>query len=61
MLALDGTQFSLTNTPQIKRTRPKAKSRRGRAAFAKITTDVLLEVGLYNPLAAAIGRHGESE
>ena len=33
----------------------------GRAAFAKITTAVLLEVGLHNPLAAAIGRHGESE
>jgi hypothetical protein len=35
--------------------------RRGRAAFAKITTAVLLELGLHNPLAAAIGRKGESE
>jgi hypothetical protein len=61
LLALDGTQFSLTNTPQIKRVAKKAQSRRGRAAFAKITADVLLEVGLHNPLAAAIGRHGESE
>ena len=26
-----------------------------------MTTAVLLEVGLHNPLAAAIGRHGESE
>jgi hypothetical protein len=58
---MDGTQFSLTNTPQIKRSIKKSKSRRGRAAFAKIATDVLLEVGLHNPLAAAIGRHGESE
>lgn len=39
----------------------KAVTRRGRAAFAKMTTAVLLEVGLHNPLAAAIGRHGESE
>jgi hypothetical protein len=61
LIALDGTQFSLTNTPQIKATTRKAKSRRGRAAFAKITAGVLLELGLHNPLAAAIGRGGQSE
>lgn len=61
VVALDGTQFSLTNTPQIVSALPKARTRRGRAAFAKITTGVLLEVGLHNPLAAAIGRRGESE
>jgi hypothetical protein len=61
LLALDGTQFSLTNTPQVRRRVRKARTRRGRAAFAKLTTAVLLEVGLHNPLAAAIGRDGESE
>ena len=61
LVALDGTQFSLTNTPQIAATYAKARTRRGRAAFAKIWTTVLLEVGLHNPLAAAIGRHRESE
>jgi hypothetical protein len=61
LVALDGTQFSLTNTPQIRAATTKARTRRGRAAFAKIWTAVLLEVGLHNPLAAAIGRHGESE
>ena len=61
LVALDGTQFSLTNTPQVKATVRKAKTRRGRAAFAKITTGVLLELGLHNPLAAAIGRDGQSE
>lgn len=61
LVALDGTQFSLTNTPQVKATTRKAKSRRGRAAFAKLTTGVLLELGLHNPLAAAIGRGGQSE
>lgn len=61
LVALDGTQFSLTNTPQIKATARKARSRRGRAAFAKITTGVLLELGLHNPLAAAVGRGGRSE
>jgi len=61
LLALDGTQFSVTNTPQILDTVPKARSRRGRAAFAKVATSVLLEIGLHNPVAAAIGREGESE
>jgi hypothetical protein len=61
LLALDGTQFSLTNTPQVHATTCKARTRRGRAAFAKLTTAVLLELGLHNPLAAAIGRDGESE
>jgi hypothetical protein len=61
LVALDGTQFSLANTPQITPVTTKARTRRGRAAFAKLTTAVLLEVGLHNPLAAAIGRDGESE
>jgi hypothetical protein len=61
LVALDGTQFNLINTPQVTATFAKARTRRGRAAFAKMTTAVLLELGLHNPLAAAIGRHGESE
>jgi len=61
VVALDGTQFSVTNTPQVRGTVEKMPTRRGPAAFAKIMTAVLLEVGLHNPLAAAIGRHGESE
>jgi Transposase DDE domain len=61
LVAMDGTQFSLTNTPQVRAALPKAKTRRGRAAFAKITTAVLLELGLHNPLATAIGAEGESE
>src|SRR6185436_16033200 len=61
LVAVDGTQFSLINTPQITATTKKARTRRGRAAFAKITTAVLLELGLHNPVAAAIGRGGQSE
>ena len=61
LVALDGTQFSLINTPQVAAAIDKARTRRGRAAFAKITSVVLLELGLHNPLAAAIGRQGESE
>ncbi|MGH9163559.1 MAG: IS4 family transposase [Vicinamibacteraceae bacterium] len=61
VLALDGTQYSVSNTPQVTATTTKAASRRGRAAFAKLGVAVLLEVGVHNPLAAAIARHGESE
>ncbi len=61
LTALDGTQWSLTNTPQITSAVRKARTRRGRAAFAKLPTAVLLELGLHNPVAAAIGRDGESE
>jgi hypothetical protein len=61
LLALDGTQFSLTNTPQVSAAKRKARSRRGAAAFAKLTTAVLVEVGLHNPVAAAIARDDESE
>lgn len=61
LVALDGTQFSLSNTPQVLAVRTKGRSRRGRAAFAKLTTAVLLEVGLHNPLAAAMAREDESE
>jgi len=61
LLALDGTQYSVMNTPQVNATTTKAASRRGRAAFAKLGVAVLLELGVHNPLAAAIARHGESE
>lgn len=61
LTALDGTQFSVTNAPPIKRQATKARTRRGRAAFAKLPTAVLLELGVHNPLAAAVGRSGESE
>lgn len=61
LTALDATQHSVTNTPQNNAALRKAKARRGQAAFAKISTSVLLELGLHNPLAAAIGHKGQSE
>ena len=61
LVAVDGTQFSVANTPQTVGKLAKATSRRGKAAFAKITACVLLEVGVHNPLAAAIGHSGQSE
>jgi hypothetical protein len=61
LVAIDGTQFSVANTPQTVGQLVKASSRRAKAAFAKITACVLLEVGVHNPLAAAIGHSGQSE
>lgn len=61
LCGVDGSQFSVTNTPQIKKRMRKAKSRRGRAAFPKVGVAVMVELGLHNPLAAAIGADGESE
>ena len=54
-------QCSLAHPPQVKATTRNAKSRRGRAASAKMTAGVLLELGLHHPLAAALGGAGQSE
>ena len=61
LCGVDGSLFSVTNTPQVKKQMRKAKSRRGRAAFPKVGVAVMVELGLHNPLAAALGANGESE
>jgi len=61
LCGVDGSTFSVTNTPQVKKQMRKAKSRRGRAAFPKVGVAVMVELGLHNPLAAALGAQGESE
>ena len=61
LVGLDGTQFSLSNTPRILGTMTKAASRRFDAAFAKLGSVVLVELGTHAPLAAAIGAPGENE
>jgi hypothetical protein len=61
LLALDGTCFGVHNVPRLVRALGKASSRRFKAAFALVRTVVIVEAGLHNPIAAAIGRNGESE
>jgi len=61
LCGVDGSLFSVTNTPQVKKQMRKARSRRGRAAFPKVGVAVMVELGLHNPLAAALGVKGESE
>ena len=61
LCGVNGSLFSVTNTPQVKKQMRKARSRRGRAAFPKVGAAVMVELGLHNPLAAALGANGESE
>ena len=61
LCGVDGSLFSVTNTPQNKQQMCKARSRRGRAAFPKVGVAVMVELGLHNPLAAALGAKGEAE
>jgi hypothetical protein len=44
LVAFDGTQFSISNTPQALKSLSKATTRRFRAAFAKIGVCVLVEL-----------------
>lgn len=61
LCGLDGSRFSINNTPQVKRQMKKARSRRGRAAFGQLGVAVMVELGLHNPIAATVGMRGESE
>lgn len=61
LIGLDGTGFSLRNTRSILRRCDKAVSRRLKAAFAKTTTSVLVELGMHNPVGAEISAKQESE
>ena len=61
LIGVDGTRFSVSNSPQIVREMRKAESRRLKSAFAKVNACVMVELGLRNPIAAAVGLKNESE
>lgn len=61
LLGVDGSQFSVSNTPQNKKSFIKAASRRLKAAFGKVGVSVLTELGLHNPVAAVVGAPGMGE
>lgn len=61
LVGIDGTLFSVFNTPAVIRQLTKARSRRGYAAFAQIRACLLVELGLHNPLALAVGASSDSE
>lgn len=61
LVGVDGTQFSVRNTPLVLSSLSKAAARRMQAAFAKLGMAVFVELGTHNPLVAEIGREGECE
>lgn len=61
LLGVDGSRLAMTNTARLLQGFRKAVSRRMKAAFAQVQVVVLVELGLHNPVAADIGRDGESE
>jgi hypothetical protein len=61
LVGVDGTPFSVVNTPAIVAQLPKAASRRFQAAFAKLRLVSLVELGTHAPLAACAGPASEDE
>jgi hypothetical protein len=61
LVGLDGTQFSVSNTPQLLGRLSKAATRRFCAAFAKVPVSLLVELGTHHPLAVEVGVKQESE
>lgn len=61
VVGIDGTEWSVTNTPAILAQLPKAATRRFRAAFAKLRLVTAVELGVHHPLAAAVGPMARGE
>lgn len=61
LVGMDGTSWSVSNTPPVKASARKVRSRRGASAFYKVGMTALYELGTHNPLAARIGKDKESE
>ena len=61
LLGIDGTTCNIANTPQVKGSVNKTNSRKGKAAFYRISVVALYELGLHNPIGVRIGSKKESE
>src|SRR5271169_1857965 len=61
LVGLDGTMFSVQNSPGILRRLVKTASRRSAAAFAKLRVVVLVELGTHHPMAAVIDTAQQGE
>jgi hypothetical protein len=63
LLAIDGTSFNLRNTPAIGQRAVKVPCGRGggEPAFARMQAVVLVELGMHQPLGAALGWQGQGE
>lgn len=61
LVGVDGTSLNVANTPPMKATVKKTKSRRGKSAFFRIGCVAAVELGTHGPLALRIGENSESE
>lgn len=61
LVGIDGTQWSVSNTPAILEQLPKAASRRLQAAFAKLRLVSAVELGTHAPIAALAAPVSKSE
>jgi len=61
LVGIDGSLFSLFNTPAVLKQLSKACTRRMQAAFAKLGVVALVELGTHRPMAAVISQDKESE
>lgn len=61
LIGIDGTTLNLANTPSVKTKAVKTKTRRGKAAFHRISCVAAVELGTHSPIALQIGENGESE
>ena len=61
LVGIDGTRFSLSNSPAILGKMKKAASRRFEAAFAQLGVCMVVELGIHNPLGIVIAQKETSE
>ncbi len=61
LVGIDGTTFNVSNTPTVKATTQKIKSRKGESAFFRLSSVALVALASHRPLAVKIGSSGESE
>ena len=61
LVGVDGTTFNVSNTPTVKATAQKTKTRKGEAAFYRLSCVALVALASHRPLAVKIGSSGESE
>lgn len=60
LVAIDGIEFSVCNHEEVNK-RLKKGTKKNQPAFAKLRCAVLVELMMHNPLAAILGREGQSE
>jgi hypothetical protein len=60
LVAIDGVEYSVCNRQEVNQPLGKG-TKKSQSAFAKLRCAVLVELLMHNPLAAVLGRQGQSE